>query len=88
MVLSNESIKKSVSFKEVRKKLDLTQDEMAELLGTKRPNISNIERGVEIPDWLTKAITLHRLLERTGYTLDDLLLSLPDPNSDTSEVQP
>jgi hypothetical protein len=38
-----------------------------------------LERGVEIPDWLVKAIALNRLLEKAGYTLNDLILSLPDP---------
>jgi|688.fasta_scaffold1832928_2 transcriptional regulator with XRE-family HTH domain len=79
MYLYNESSQKSVSFREVRKKLKLTQDEVAVALGTKAPNISDLERGVEIPDWLVKAIALNRLLEKAGYTLNDLILSLPDP---------
>jgi DNA-binding XRE family transcriptional regulator len=67
-----------VSLKEIRDRLDLTQGELAELLGTKQSNISALERGKEIPDWLIKAIQLHRLLSRAGYCLDDLILSLPD----------
>ncbi|BFM40737.1 helix-turn-helix transcriptional regulator [Synechocystis sp. LKSZ1] len=79
MYLPQESIKTPVTLKQVRKKLNITQDQLAERLGTKRPNISNIERGVEIPDWLMKALTLHSVLRQAGYSFDDLLLSLPDP---------
>lgn len=74
-----------MSFKEVRRKLKLTQDEVAEALGTKRPNISNLERGVDIPDWMQKAIILDRLVRKAGYTLSDLILSLPDP-PDSSHI--
>lgn len=77
---SNKSRKKRVSLKEVRKKLKLTQDDVAAILDTKRARVSNIERGVEIPDWLKKAIALNKLLESAGYTFNDLLLALPDPD--------
>lgn len=79
MSLSPTSNKNPVSLKEVRKQLNLTQDEVAEILGTKRSRVSSLERGVEIPDWYVKAIALNRLVEKAGYTLNDLILSLPDP---------
>lgn len=77
---TQKSREKLVTLKEVRKKLNITQEQLAKRLGTHRPNISDIERGVEIPDWMIKALVLHRLLRQAGYTLDDLLLSLPDPD--------
>lgn len=79
MTLTTTSNNNLVSLKEVRKKLNLTQDEMAAILGTERARVSKIERGLYVPDWLGRAITLHRLLEKAGYTLNDLILSLPDP---------
>jgi DNA-binding XRE family transcriptional regulator len=85
-----ESVKESkinyMSLKQLREKLDLTQDQVAEVLGTKRHRVSKMERGVEIPDWLFKAIALNRLLEKAGLSFNDLLLSLPDPE-DCSKVK-
>lgn len=86
MDTATESNKKLVSLKEIREKLNLTQDEMAEILGTKRARVSYMERGVEVPDWLKKAISLNRLLESAGYTFNDLILSLPDPE-ESQEVK-
>lgn len=74
-----------VSFKEVRTKLKLSQESVAERLGTDQANISKLERGIEIPDWLVKAIQLHRLLDQAGYSLDDLILALPDPPLSVAE---
>lgn len=73
-----------VSIKEVRDKLNLTQGDLAKLLKTKQQNVSAMERGARVPEWLEKAITLHRLLSKAGYTLDDLILSLPDPEDRVS----
>ena len=74
-----------MSFKELRTKLKLTQETVAERLGTDQANISKLERGIEVPDWLVKAIQLHRLLTQAGYSLDDLILSLPDPSPAAAE---
>jgi transcriptional regulator with XRE-family HTH domain len=68
-----------VGIKQLRERLNLTQAQVAEALGTKRPQISNLERGVAVPDWLIKALVLNRLLAKAGLSYDDLLLSLPDP---------
>lgn len=73
--------------KEARKALGLTQAELAQKIGSKQPDISNLERGKAIPDWLLKSIALSRLLKSVGYSMDDLILCLPDLDSD-SEVKP
>ena len=79
---------KSDVLKEARKNLGLSQADVAKMLDSEQAAISKLENGKKIPDWLMKSIILARLLESAGYTFNDLLLSLPDPNSDTSEVQP
>lgn len=76
--VSSQEIKTQV-LREARKTLNMTQAELASIVGSDHTDISRLERGKKIPDWLMKAIALDRLLKRAGYTFEDLLLSLPDP---------
>jgi DNA-binding XRE family transcriptional regulator len=73
--------------KEARKALKMNQQELAEMIGSHQTDISKLENGKKIPDWLLKSITLGRLLEKAGYSLNDLILSLPDPD-ELPEVKP
>ena len=70
---------KKVSFREIRKRLRLNQSELASILKSDRSEISRLENGKVVPEWLQRAIILHRLLDKTGLTLDDVLLEIPDP---------
>ena len=78
MVGINPQLKTEV-LREARKTLKMTQEDLANKLGSYRTDISKLERGQKIPDWLIKAIALDRLLKKAGYTFEDLLLFLPDP---------
>ncbi|BFM38915.1 hypothetical protein OLK001_08410 [Synechocystis sp. LKSZ1] len=77
---------KAEVIKELRKELGLSQAELGSLLGSDQTDISRLERGQKIPDWLMKAVTLNRLLQKAQLSFDDLLLSLPDPE-DYSKVK-
>ena len=80
LIGDNESSEnKKMSLKQVREKLNLSQKDFAALIGTDNSEISRIENGRNVPDWYEKAIRLHRLVRSVGLTMDDLLLSLPDP---------
>lgn len=76
-----QSIKSEV-LKEVRRVLGISQTKLAEMLNSDQADISKLENGRKIPDWLIKSITLSRLLEEAGYTMNDLILSLPDPTDE------
>lgn len=67
-----------MSIKQVRQRMRMTQAEFAQLCGTDRSELSRIQ-SARVPDWLMKAIRLNRLLQKEGLSLNDLLLSLPDP---------
>ena len=66
----------------------MSQREFGALIGTDRHEIIRIEKGQRCPDWFEKAIRLNHAAKMAGVTMEDLMLSLPDPNSDTSEVKP
>ena len=86
MIGEKEQVKSDV-LKEARINLGLSQSDVAKMLDSERAAISKLENGKKIPDWLMKSIVLARLLERAGYTFNDLLLSLPDPD-ESPEVKP
>lgn len=65
---------KKVKLAEVRKKLDLTQEKVARELGMTQGDLSKLESGKKVPDWLYKAIKLHQIVKEAGYTLDDLAI--------------
>jgi DNA-binding XRE family transcriptional regulator len=65
---------KKVKLKEIRRKLELTQEQAAENLGMARQELILLESGKKVPDWLLRAIRLHELLKQAGYTLDDLAI--------------
>ena len=67
--------------KTIRTKLNLSQQEMAALLGTERGWLSKVERGLETPDWLTKFAVLLRLLNEAGLTWEDVVMEFPEPVS-------
>jgi DNA-binding XRE family transcriptional regulator len=65
---------KKVKLKEVRKKLELTQEQAAKNLGMAREELSLLESGKRVPEWILKAVKLNELLKQAGYTLDDLAI--------------
>lgn len=71
--------------RDLREKQGLSQQEMANLLGIERSRLSEIERG-RPSKWLLSAIRLNRFLEQAGYTLDDLILFLPDPEEPETQT--
>lgn len=65
---------RKVKLKEVRRKLELTQEQVAKELGMDRTDLSQLETGKKVPEWIYKAIKLNELLKEAGYTLDDLAI--------------
>ena len=70
--------KRKVMLKEVRERQGLSQQELARRIGIERARYSDLERG-KISKWLIAAIRLNKFLAEAGYSLDDLILYLPDP---------
>jgi transcriptional regulator with XRE-family HTH domain len=70
---------KKLSFKEFRDKLGVSQGQLAILLGTDRSEINRLENGRRLPEWLEKAIRLTVVARKAGISVEDLILSLPDP---------
>ena len=58
-----------MSFKEARKKRNLTQKEVAQKLGTSRVTVARWECGINNP----KINTLKKLAELYGCTADELI---------------
>ena len=69
----------------IRTKLDLSQKEMAEILGTERGWLSKVERGLETPDWLIKFAVLLRMLNDAGLSYEDVVMEFPEPNPRAAE---
>lgn len=65
--------------RDIRKELNLTQQQLADILGIARTNLSSLENGKEIPEWFLKAIKLNQLAEQAGYSLKDVYVL---PNKD------
>ena len=63
----------------IRKKLNLSQKEMADILGTERGWLSKVERGQATPDWLTKFAVLLKLLNDAGLSYEDVVMEFPEP---------
>lgn len=66
---------KSEEFKKIRSKLELTQNQLAEVLGLSWKTISNIETGSRNPSKLTAALLrlLEKLPSKKAHALMDLL---------------
>jgi transcriptional regulator with XRE-family HTH domain len=73
-----QSIRNAV-IKDVREKLGISQQELAEQMGISRGRLSNVERGLETPDWLIKFAVLYRLLHESEMSWDDVVMSFPEP---------
>jgi transcriptional regulator with XRE-family HTH domain len=87
MNTATESTKKNkIMLKELRESQGLSQDKVSASIGIERARYSEIERG-NPAKWLVNAIRLERYLKKFGYTLEDLILSLPDPD-ESPEVKP
>jgi DNA-binding XRE family transcriptional regulator len=73
--------------KELRDKLDLKQSEMAEIIGCNRSELSLIENGKLIPDWLERFIRLSRLMSEAGYSWEDVVMKFPEPATPRASEQ-
>jgi transcriptional regulator with XRE-family HTH domain len=71
--------------KQIRQKLNISQEKMAEILETDRGRLSKVERGLETPDWLIKFAALSYLLHESGMSWNDVIMTLPDPSPRASE---
>jgi transcriptional regulator with XRE-family HTH domain len=72
-----------VALKTLRKRLKLSQSQFAQALGlSRRSTISDWENGKVIPDWISRAKVLDRLLKEAGMDWDDL----PDEINDDGAV--
>lgn len=65
--------------KAIRKKLKLSQKEMARRLDTDDSWISKVERGQVTPDWLVKFAVLLKMLNDAGLTYEDVVMTFPEP---------
>lgn len=65
--------------KNIRKKLGLSQKELAEMLDSEQSWLSKVERGLETPDWLIKFAVLSRLLHESEMSWEDVVMSFPEP---------
>jgi DNA-binding XRE family transcriptional regulator len=65
---------KKVKIYQIRERLSITQEELADRLGIAREELSRLENGKASGKWIQKAIKLHRTLKEAGLTLDDLAL--------------
>jgi transcriptional regulator with XRE-family HTH domain len=74
---TNQSVNPKM-IKALRKKLDLSQQEIAFLLDSERAEISKVERGLTTPNWLVKFVTLSRLLAEAGMTWEDVIMEFPE----------
>lgn len=63
----------------IRDKLDLSQKQMAEKLGTEQSWLSKVERGAITPDWLVKFAVLLKMLNDAGLTYEDVVMEFPEP---------
>lgn len=68
----------SKMLKVVRDKLGISQEEMGRRLGVHRPDISRIERGIEVPDWLIRFAALSKILHEAGYSWEDVIMEFPE----------
>lgn len=71
----------------IRQKLNLSQREMAHILGTEQGWLSKVERGQVTPDWLTKFALLLRLLNEAGLTYEDVVMEFPEGAREEKETQ-
>jgi len=65
------------SIRSLRKELDLTQKEMAKILGVSHPFISMFERGLRSPSYKTLC-KLIRLAARNGIQVDEHYIGIKD----------
>lgn len=61
-----------IKFLEIREGLGLTQVEMALFLGMSQADISKLEHGKKVPQWLLRAIKLERALAVIDLSIKDL----------------
>jgi transcriptional regulator with XRE-family HTH domain len=80
----NQAINNRV-IKRIRDKIGLSQEQLAAQLETSRGRLSNIERGLETPDWLVKFAVLSKLLHEAGFSWEDVIMELPDFNPRAAE---
>ena len=78
--VTESSENKKLSFREFRDRLGVSQGQLATLLGTHRSEINRLENGRRLPDWMEKAIRLTVVAKKAGISVEDLILSFPDPD--------
>jgi DNA-binding transcriptional regulator YiaG len=62
-----------IALKTLRKRLKMSQSQFAQALGLNRQaTVSDWESGKVIPDWISRAKVLDRLLKEAGMDWDDL----------------
>jgi transcriptional regulator with XRE-family HTH domain len=65
--------------KQIREKLNISQEKMADTLDMDRARLSKIERGLETPEWLKKFAQLSKMLHQAGMTWEDVVIEFPEP---------
>ena len=75
--VENQALNNKV-IKEIRTKLNLSQKQMADALGTERGWLSKVERGQVTPDWLIKFAVLSKLLHDAGLSWEDVVMEFPE----------
>lgn len=69
----------------IRKKLGISQEEMAKKLGCHQAAISRIERGTETPEWLLKFAVLSKMASEASFSWEDIIMDNPPPTLRTAE---
>lgn len=69
---------KKVKLSEVRKRLDMTQEEMAAVLDISRSYLSKFETGKSQIEWIEKAVKLDKLCQEAGLRLSDLFIPIEE----------
>lgn len=69
---------KKVKLSEVRSKLDMKQEDMADFLDISRSYLSKFENEKCSIEWIEKAVRLQKLLLKAGYSLEDLALPVDE----------
>jgi transcriptional regulator with XRE-family HTH domain len=69
----------------VRDRTGMSQLELAERLGCKQPDISKIERGLEVPDWLIRFAKLAAVLDQAKMSWEDVIMEFPEQPLRTAE---
>ena len=69
---------KKVKLSEVRTKLNMKQEDMAEFLDISRSYLSKFENNKVSIEWIEKAVKLQKLLQEAGFSLEDLVLPVEE----------